>query len=140
MSQPLKRRYFTIASGIDNCQYNTTTWMWEVPFPEDFYLSTHPNKHVVVLGVYYWGNISQADSNDWVGFHSPTLCNGKPSDINYFITLSQYPASNWSKEYPISTQEKILQFDFRFRSKAFKKDYYSREIIDQFIIEMELFY
>lgn len=134
-----ERRYFNVSNG--NAKYNETTAMWEIDFPDEFYRSANPNKCVTILGVYYWGDlVGELNPSDWVSLHSPTLANGKPQEMNNYITLAQYPAANWTKRYTIGSREQKMIFDFRYRSEGFKKGEPSRELFDQFIIEMELFY
>ena len=134
-----ERRYFNVSNG--NAKYNEITAMWEIDFPDEFYRSANPNKCVTILGVYYWGDlVGELHPSDWVALHSPTLANGKPQELNNFITLAQYPAANWTKRYTISTREQKLIFDFRFRSESFNKGDPARELFDQFILELELYY
>lgn len=133
-----ERRYFTV-SNI-NATYNSTKHMWEIDLPHDFYISRHPDKRIVILGIYYSSTLSTAGYDNWVSLHSPTLANGKPQELNNYITLAQYPSPNWTKSYPIRNREQKFEFDFRFVSAGFVKRVEFDEMSDEFIIEMELIY
>ena len=133
-----ERRYFTVTHK--NATYNETQHTWEIDFPHDFYISANPEKKVVILGIYYLSGLNEAGYDNWVSLHSKTLANGKPQEVNNYITLAQYPAPNWTKDYSIRTHEQKFEFEFRFVSTGFNKRAYFDEISDQFIIEMELIY
>ena len=133
-----QRRYFNVANK--NCRYNESAEMWEIDFPHEFYTSSNPDKKIIILGAFYWGDLNPLDYNEWVSLHSPTIANGKPQELNNYITMCQYPSANWTKEYKIGTYEKTLQFDFRKRSEGYQKRGWAVEIADQFVLELELIY
>ena len=131
----MNRRYLNITAK--NSFYNEVTGLYEIDFPIEFIRSSN-EKRIIVLGVFYLGNIKAVDPDDWVSLHSPTLANGTPQEIDNYITMAQYPSANWVKEYKIDTKDQKFLFEFRHLSDGFNKQSVAKAMTEQFVIELEL--
>ena len=124
----MNRRYFILSHNTYLKHNNNAI----CDLPNDFVNSSNPNKCIKFL------NMTVFQDDDYIkycSFHSPSLCDGNPSQNNYFITVSSPDHEVVQKDYPIASKNQNLVFYFR--------DINNQDIDItslKFIIELELIY